>query len=131
VFLAAGASYVPDATRTWTAIWSVPTPVISSIVARNGGTGGAYKMQWTITSTNTASYTISIRYGTTTSTVNTATATTSSNPIQTSAGSTINDYYILEITPWSGASGTGTAGTMRTTTIKRNTATPTNSTNNY
>jgi uncharacterized repeat protein (TIGR02543 family) len=131
VFLTAGESYVPAGTRTWTAIWTVPTPVISSIVARNGGTGGDYKMQWTITSTNTASYTITIRYGTTTSTVNTATATTSSNPIQTGAGSTINDYYILEITPWSGANGTGTAGTMRTTSIKRNTATPSNLTNNY
>ena len=98
---------------------------------RNGGTGGAYKMQYTITATNAVSYTIVIRYGTTTATANTFSNTVSSTPIQTSLGSTINDYYILEITPWSGASGTGSAGVQRTTTIKRNVGTPiTNTTNN-
>ena len=129
--LFAGSSYTITQTTNWYARWAVPLPVISSIVARNGGTGGAYKMQWTITSTNTASYTIVIRYGSTTATANTFANTVSSNPIQTNVGNTINDYYILEITPWSGAGGTGSAGVQRTTTIKRNTATPTNTTNNY
>ena len=127
----AGSSYTITSNTTWYARWAVPLPVISTIVARNGGTGGAYKMQWTITSTNTASYGITIRYGPTTATANTFANTVSSNPIQTNAGNTINDYYILEIRPWSGAGGTGSAGVLRTTTIKRNTATPTNSTNNY
>jgi uncharacterized repeat protein (TIGR02543 family) len=127
----AGSSYTITETTSWFARWAVPLPVISSIVARNGGTGGAYKMQWTITSTNTASYSITIRYGSTTATANTSFNTVSSNPIQTNVGNTINDYYILSIRPWSGPGGTGSAGTERTTTIKRNTATPTNTTNNY
>jgi uncharacterized repeat protein (TIGR02543 family) len=127
----AGNSYTITQNITWFARWAVPLPDISSIVARNGGTGGAYKMQWTITSTNTASYSITIRYGPTTATANTSVNTVSSNPIQTSVGNTINDYYILAIRPWSGPGGTGSAGTERTTTIKRNTSTPSNTTNNY
>jgi hypothetical protein len=127
----AGTNYTITSNITWYARWAVPTPNISRIVARNGGTGGSYKMQWTITSTNTASYSITIRYGSTTATTNTFNNTVSSNPIQTNLGNTINDYYIIEIRPWSGAGGTGSAGTLRTTTIKRNTATPTDSTNNY
>ena len=132
IFLTPGNSYTITGNITFFAIWAVPTPVISTIVARNGGTGGAYKMQWTITSTNTASYTIVIRYGSTTAIANTFSNTVSSNPIQTNVGNTINDYYRLEITPWSGAGGTGSAGVQRTTTIKRNVGTPiTNTTNNY
>jgi uncharacterized repeat protein (TIGR02543 family) len=127
----AGSSYTITQTISWFARWAVPLPVISSIVARNGGTGGAYKMQYTITSTNTASYTSVIRYGSTTSTVNAFANTHASSTIQTNLGNTINDYYIIELTPWSGAGGTGSAGVMRTTTIKRNTATPSNTTNNY
>lgn len=127
----AGSNYTITANTTWYARWAVPTPNISSIVARNGGTGGAYKMQYTITSTNAASYTIIIRYGSTTATVNTFTNTVSNTIIQTNVGNTINDYYILEITPWSGAGGTGSAGVQRVTSIKRNTATPSNLTNNY
>jgi uncharacterized repeat protein (TIGR02543 family) len=127
----AGTNYTITANETWYARWAVPTPNISRIVARNGGTGGAYKMQWTITSTNAASYTITVRYGSTTATVNTFNNTVSTTVIQTNLGNTINDYYILEIRPWSGSGGTGSAGTLRTTTIKRNTATPTDSTNNY
>jgi hypothetical protein len=88
-------------------------------------------MQYTITATNAASYTSVIRYGSTTSTANSFANTHSSGTIQTNLGNTINDYYILELTPWSGPGGTGSAGVMRTTTIKRNTATPTNTTNNY
>ena len=129
--IASGGSFNPPSTITMYARWAAVTPVISSIVARNGGTGGAYKMQYTITATNAASYTSVIRYGSTTSTVNSFSNTHSSSTIQTNLGNTINDYYILELTPWSGASGTGSAGVMRTTTIKRNTATPTNTTNNY
>lgn len=127
----AGSSYTITSNTTWYARWAVPLPVISTIVARNGGTGGAYKMQYTITSTNTTSYTSVIRYGPTTATANSFANTHSSSIIQTNLGNTINDYYIIELTPWSGAGGTGSAGVMRTTTIKRNTATPTNTTNNY
>jgi len=127
----AGSPYTITQTITWYARWAVPLPVISTIVARNGGTGGAYKMQYTTTATNTTSYTSVIRYGSTTSTVNSFANTHSSNIIQTNLGNIINDYYILELTPWSGPGGTGSAGVMRTTTIKRNTATPTNTTNNY
>ena len=129
--IASGGSFNPPSNITMYARWAAVTPVISSIVARNGGTGGAYKMQYTITSTDAASYTSVIRYGSTTSTVNSFANTHSSSTIQTNLGNTINDYYILELTPWSGPSGTGSAGVMRTTTIKRNTATPTNTTNNY
>ena len=129
--IASGGSFTPPSTITMYARWAAVTPVISSIVARNGGTGGAYKMQYTITATDAASYTSVIRYGSTTSTVNSFANTHSSSTIQTNLGNTINDYYILELTPWSGPSGTGSAGVMRTTTIKRNTATPTNTTNNY
>ena len=129
--IASGGSFTPPSTITMYARWAAVTPVISTIVARNGGTGGAYKMQYTITATNAASYTSVIRYGSTTSTVNSFANTHSSSTIQTNLGNTINDYYILELTPWSGPSGTGSAGVMRTTTIKRNTATPTDSTNNY
>jgi uncharacterized repeat protein (TIGR02543 family) len=127
----AGSNYTITQNITWYARWAVPLPVISRIVARNGGTGGAYKMQYTITATNTTSYTIRIRYGSTTSTVNSFNNTVSSSVIQTNLGNTINDYYILEITPWSGSGGTGSAGVQRTTTIKRNTSTPTTTTNNY
>lgn len=129
--IASGGSFTPPSNITMYARWAAVTPVISRIVARNGGTGGAYKMQYTITATDAASYTSVIRYGSTTSTANSFANTHSSSTIQTNLGNTINDYYILELTPWSGASGTGSAGVMRTTTIKRNTATPTDSTNNY
>ncbi len=127
----AGGSYTIIGNTTWYARWAVPLPVISSIVARNGGTGGAYKMQYTITSTNAASYTITVYYGATTPPTNAFSNTVSSTVIQTNLGNTINDYYYLVITPWSGSGGTGSAGVQRTTTIKRNTATPTNTTNNY
>ena len=127
----AGGPYTITQNITWYARWAVPTPVISSIVARNGGTGGAYKMQYTITATNAASYTITVYYGATTPPTNAFSNTVSSTVIQTNLGNTINDYYYLVITPWSGSGGTGSAGVQRTTTIKRNTATPTNTTNNY
>jgi hypothetical protein len=108
-----------------------PTPVISSIAARNGGTGGAYKMQYTITATNAASYAITVYYGAATPPTTTFSNTVTSTTIQTNLGNTINDYYYLVITPYSGAGATGVAGTTRTTSIKRNTATPTTLTNNY
>lgn len=131
IFLTPGTSYTITGNITFYAIWAVPLPVISSIVARNGGTGGAYNMQWTITSTNTASYTIIIYYGASTPPTNTFSNTVSSSVIQTNLGNDLNDYYYLVITPWSGAGGTGSAGVQRTTTIKRNTSTATNTTNNY
>jgi hypothetical protein len=108
-----------------------PTPVISSIAARNGGTGGAYKMQYTITATNAASYAITVFYGATTPPTTSFSNTVTTTTIQTNLGNTINDYYYLVITPYSGAGATGVAGTTRTTSIKRNTATPTTLTNNY
>ena len=128
VVYANGANYSFAASTTLYALWG---PNISQIVARNGGTGGAYKMQWSITGTNFSSYFIAIQYGTTTSLGTTFTNTISSNPIQTTLGSTINDYYVITVTPYTGASGGGVAGPGRTTTVKRNTATPTDSTNNY
>lgn len=131
IFLTPGTSYTITGNITFYAIWAVPLPVISSIVARNGGTGGAYNMQWTITSTNTASYTIIVYYGASTPPTNTFSNTVSSSVIQTNLGNDLNDYYYLVITPWSGAGGTGSAGVQRTTTIKRNTSTATNTTNNY
>lgn len=131
IFLTPGTSYTITGNITFYAIWAVPLPVISSIVARNGGTGGAYNMQWTITSTNTASYTIIVYYGASTPPTNTFSNTVSSSVIQTNLGNDLNDYYYLVITPWSSAGGTGSAGVQRTTTIKRNTSTATNTTNNY
>lgn len=131
IFLTPGASYTITGNITFYAIWAVPLPVISSIVARNGGTGGAYNMQWTITSTNTASYTIIVYYGASTPPTNTFSNTVSSSVVQTNLGNDLNDYYYLVVTPWSGAGGTGSAGVQRTTTIKRNTSTATNTTNNY
>jgi hypothetical protein len=110
---------------------AIPTPVISSIVATNGGTGGAYKMQYVVTATNAASYAITVNYGATTPPTNTVSNTVTSTTIQTNSGNTINDYYYLTITPYSGAGATGTAGTTRTTSIKRNTASPSSLTNNY
>ncbi len=127
----AGSNYTITQNITWYARWAVPLPVISSIAARNGGTGGTYKMQYTITSTNTASYTIAVYYGATTPPTNAFNNTVTSNVIQTNLGNTINDYYYLVVTPWSGAGGTGSAGVQRTTTIKRNTSTATTTTNNY
>lgn len=127
----AGSSYTITQNITWYARWAVPLPVISTIVARNGGSAGTYNMQWTITSTNTASYTITVYYGATTPPTNTFSNTVSSSVIQTNLGNDLNDYYYLVITPWSGAGGTGSAGVQRTTTIKRNTTTATNTTNNF
>lgn len=127
----AGSNYTITQNITWYARWAVPLPVISTIVARNGGSTGTYNMQWTITSTNTASYTITVYYGASTPPTNTFSNTVSSSVIQTNLGNDLNDYYYLVITPWSGAGGTGSAGVQRTTTIKRNTTTATNTTNNY
>ena len=119
-----GATYSFAANITLYALWG---PNISQIVALNGGTSGAYKMQWTVTGTNFASYFIAIEYGSTSALGTTFTNTISSNPIQTNLGNTAGtggSYYRISITPYTGASGTGVAGKTRTTRTKQNTATP-------
>jgi hypothetical protein len=88
-------------------------------------------MQYTITSTNAASYAITVYYGASTPPTNSFSNTVTSTTIQTNLGSALNDYYYLVITPYSGAGATGVAGTTRTTSIKRNTPSPSPLTNNY
>jgi len=106
-------------------------PAISTIVSNNGGTGAAYNMRWTMTATNTVSYSITVFYGSATPPTTTFTNTGLSSPISTNLGNDSNDYYYAVITPYYGAGSTGAAGTARTTSIKRNTATSTNLTNTY
>ena len=124
-----------SATTSATSLAPVVTPNISSIVARNGGTGAAYKMQYTFTATNMASYSFLLEYGNTTSLGSSVSTTTGSgNPLQSNSGNTAGasgSYYKLTITPYSGASQTGTIGTARVTRIKQNVATASTLTDNY
>ena len=103
-------------------------PNISSITLTPSGSSTGVKMTATWSATNTASV-FFIVYRSSSSAVNSpvdtfiTSGTTNGSTITTSQPTTgINFYYQFYITPYSGSSGTGSAGTQRVTGVKRNTA---------
>lgn len=115
-----GISYTPTSSITLYARWSAIVPVLSSwrVVDRIGDTG-IYLDSISTTNTGSISYTI---YGrnSTGSAWSTAQSGTTNN--WTTAGSYIGQslaapqylYYYVQLTPYYGTGGTGTAGTTRT-----------------
>jgi hypothetical protein len=103
-------------------------PNISSITLTPGGSSTGVKMTATWSATNTASVFFMV-YRSSSSAVNSpvntfvTSGTTNGSTITTSQPTTgINFYYQFYLTPYSGSSGTGSAGTQRVTGVKRNTA---------
>ena len=104
-------------------------PNISSITMTPSGSSTGIKMTATWSATNTASVFFMV-YRSSSSAVNSpvdtfvTSGTTNGSTITTSQPTTgINFYYQFYLTPYSGSSGTGSAGTQRITGVKRNTVT--------
>ena len=102
-------------------------PNISSITMTPSGSSTGIKMTATWSATNTASVFFMV-YRSSSSAVNSpvdtfvTSGTTNGSTITTSQPTTgINFYYQFYLTPYSGSSGTGSAGTQRVTGVKRNT----------
>lgn len=109
-------------------------PNISQIVMTPGGSSTPY-MTATWTATNTASV-FFITYRSASSALNSPPTTfinsgfTNGSSVITNSGG-LNFYYQFYLTPYSGSSGTGSAGTQRVTGIKRNTTSGGPSTYNF
>lgn len=102
-------------------------PNISSITMTPSGSSTGVKMTATWSATNTSSVFFMV-YRSSSSAVNSpvdtfvTSGTTNGSTITTSQPTTgINFYYQFYLTPYSGLSGTGSAGTQRVTGVKRNT----------
>jgi len=111
-------------------------PNISSITMTPSNSSTGTKMTATWSATNTASI-FYILYRSSSSALNSpvdtfiTSGTTNGSSISTTSGAGINFYYEFYLTPYSGSSGTGSAGTQRVTGVKRNTASGTPTTYFY
>jgi uncharacterized repeat protein (TIGR02543 family) len=127
ILLAAGASYTPTANITFFAIWVAITPNVTQITALGLGNVSAPYIRFTFTSTNAASLSIML-YRSATSSTGPWTAL-QNRSIQSTSGTlsvdfssrtgTTSNWYYVDVIPYSGAGGTGTAGTLRTSRVKR------------
>jgi hypothetical protein len=103
---------------------TVANPNISQIVMTPGGSSTPY-MTATWSATNTSSV-FFITYRSSSSALNSPvntfinSGTTNGSSVITNSGG-LNFYYQFYLTPYSGLSGTGSAGTQRVTGVKRNT----------
>jgi uncharacterized repeat protein (TIGR02543 family) len=133
IFVSAGGSYTPTASITFYAIWTAPTPNVTQITALGLGNTTAPYIRFTFTSTNASSLSIML-YRSATSSTGPWTALSSRN-IRTTSGTvavdfssrtgTTSNWYYVDVIPYSNSDGTGTAGTTRTSRVKRGTETTT------
>jgi len=131
--IASGGSFTPPSSITMYARWAAIVPNVTQITARGLGNTSAPYIRFTITSTNAASLSIML-YRSATSSTGPWTALSAPNIRNTSGtfvadfssrtGTTSNWYYV-DVTPYFGASATGTSGTTRTSRVKRGTETST------
>lgn len=124
--IASGGTYTPTANITLQARWAAIVPNISSItVAGNSTTTPTVStlpgvtITYAGTNIGSVAYVIYARDTSTSAWVQTNSGTTSNASITTSAKasstSALPDQYYVTLTPYFGTSGTGTAGTQRST----------------
>jgi hypothetical protein len=108
------------------------TPNVTQITALGLGNTTAPYIRFTFTSTNAASLSImlyrsAVEAGPFTQLANRSIqATTGTLAVDfSSRNGTTSNYYYVDVIPYSSAGGTGTAGTLRTSRIKRGSATTT------
>jgi len=131
--ISSGGSFNPPSTITMYARWSAIVPSVTQITALGLGNTSAPYIRFTITSTNAASLSIML-YRSATSSTGPWTPLASPS-IQSTSGTlvanfssrngTTSNWYYVDVTPYFGASATGTAGTTRTSRVKRGTETTT------
>ena len=131
--IASGGSFTPPSSITMYARWAAIVPNVTQITALGLGNTAAPYIRFTFTSTNAASLSIMLYRSATSSTgpwtplANRSIQSTSgtlSVDFSSRTGTTSNWYYV-DVIPYFGASATGTAGTLRTSTVKRGNATTT------
>jgi hypothetical protein len=141
--LAAGASSTVTATSTRTDYFNgtgqttgsataAATPNVTQITALGLGNASAPYIRFTFTSTNAASLSIMLyrsanEAGPFTQLENRSIqSTTGTRSVDfSSRNGTTSNYYYVDVIPYSSSGGTGTAGTLRTSRIKRGSATTT------
>jgi len=131
--IASGGSFNPPSSITMYARWTAIVPNVTQITALGLGNASAPYIRFTITSTNAASLSIML-YRSAVSSTGPWTALASPS-VQSTSGTLVADFssrntttsnwYYVEVTPYSGASATGTAGTTRTSRVKRGSDTTT------
>jgi hypothetical protein len=131
--IASGGSFTPPSNITMYARWAAIVPNVTQITAHGLGNTSAPYIRFTITSTNAASLSIML-YRSATSSTGPWTPLASPS-IQSTSGTlvvnfssrtgTTSNWYYIDVTPYFGASATGTAGTTRTSRVKRGTETTT------
>jgi hypothetical protein len=131
--IASGGSFTPPSSITMYARWAAIVPNVTQITARGLGNTSAPYIRFTITSTNAASLSIMLYRSATSSTgpwtalsapIIRDTSGTFVADFSSRTGTTSNWYYV-DVTPYFGASATGTSGTTRTSRVKRGTETST------
>jgi hypothetical protein len=131
--IASGGSFTPPSSITMYARWAAIVPNVTQITALGLGNTSAPYIRFTITSTNAASLSIMLYRSATSST---GPWTPLGSPsIQSTSGTLVADFssrtgttsnwYYVDVTPYFGASATGTSGTTRTSRVKRGTETST------
>ena len=129
-----GGSWTITATdKTFNAYYNAIIPNVTQITALGLGNTTAPYIRFTITSTNAASLSIMLYRSSTSSTGPWTALSTPS--VQSTSGTLVADFssrtgttsnwYYVEVTPYFGATATGTAGTTRTSRVKRGTETTT------
>jgi hypothetical protein len=131
--IASGGSFTPPSSITMYARWAAIVPNVTQITALGLGNTSAPYIRFTITSTNAASLSIML-YRSATSSTGPWTPLASPS-IQSTSGTLVADFssrtgttsnwYYVDVTPYFGASATGTSGTTRTSRVKRGTETST------
>ena len=131
--IASAGSFTPPSNITMYARWAAIVPNVTQITALGLGNTSAPYIRFTITSTNAASLSIML-YRSAVSSTGPWTAL-SSPSVQSTSGTLVADFssrntttsnwYYVEVTPYFGASATGTSGTTRTSRVKRGSDTTT------
>jgi hypothetical protein len=131
--IASGGPFTPPSTITMYARWNAIVPNVTQITALGLGNTTAPYIRFTFTSTNAASLSIML-YRSATSSTGPWTALSARN-IRTTSGTvavdftsrtgTTSNWYYVDVIPYSNSDGTGTAGTTRTSRVKRGTETTT------
>jgi hypothetical protein len=126
-------SFTPPSSMTMYARWSAIVPNVTQITALGLGNVSAPYIRFTFTSTNAASLSIMLYRSATSSTgpwtplsarIIRTTSGTVDVDFSSRTGTTSNWYYV-DVIPYSNSDGTGTAGTLRTSSVRRGTQTTT------
>jgi hypothetical protein len=131
--IASGGSFTPPSSITMYARWAAIVPNVTQITALGLGNVSAPYIRFTFTSTNAASLSIMLYRSAVSSTgpwtplsdrIIRTTSGTVSVDFSSRTGTASNWYYV-DVIPYFNSDGTGTAGTLRTSSVRRGTQTTT------